>query len=69
MVSSFLQEVKTPKVRANDKEPTSPVLTYFEVSTTAVNVAGAAPGAVKVSYTVGLDKPTAPYYVLVAVTL
>lgn len=47
IVSSFLQEVKTPIVRSKLNEPTSPEFLYEDVSTTVVNVVGAAEGYVK----------------------
>jgi hypothetical protein len=51
MVSSFFHEVKTPKVRSNYKEPISPSLVYLLVTTTVVELVGAASGAVKLYYT------------------
>ena len=56
MVSSFFHEVKTPKVRSNYKEPISPSLVYLLVTTTVVELVGAASGAVKLYYTWGLEK-------------
>jgi hypothetical protein len=71
IVSSFFQEVKTPIVRSNLREPVSPELTYEDVSTTVVNFVGTAEGAVNDYYAVraGLTNTAAvPYIVLVAVT-
>jgi len=70
IVSSFFQEVKTPIVRSNLREPVSPELTYEDVSATVVFLVSTSGGAVNTSNVVGLaNTPLVPYKVLVAVTV
>lgn len=52
IVSSFFHEVKSPIVRSNLNEPTSPAFVYEETSATVVKVVGAAAGAVNDYYAV-----------------
>lgn len=63
IVSSFFQEVKSPNVRSNLREPVSPELLYEDVSATVVNFVGAALGAVNDYYAVvaGLTNIADPY--------
>lgn len=70
IVSSFFHEVKSPIVRSNLNEPTSPELQYEPVTATVVKVVGTAEGAVNDYYAVsrGLANTVVPYIVLVAET-
>lgn len=63
IVSSFFQEVKSPIVRSNLREPVSPELEYEDVSATVVNFVGAALGAVNDYYkgSAGLTNIADPY--------
>jgi len=52
IVSSFSHEVKSPIVRSNLNEPTSPELQYEDVSATVVKAVGASAGLVNDYYAV-----------------
>jgi len=52
IVSSFFHEVKSPIVRSNLNEPTSPELEYEDVCATVVKAVGASAGLVNDYYAV-----------------
>jgi len=69
IVSSFFHEVKSPIVRSNLNEPTSPELQYEDVSATVVKAVGASAGLMNDYYAevgVGFVNIAVEYIVLVA---
>jgi len=68
IVSSFFHEVKSPIVRSNLNEPTSPELVYEDLSATVVKAVGASAGLVNDYYAVvwGFYNTAVVYIVLAA---